>query len=95
MTTKKAGIIMGGRGASSILKTKVINIQLFAKKSSDFPTIHLPKSEYACVMSEIATNISREQIERKVFNKAIGNYIYTVENNGFGNYRIIGKKNIK
>ncbi len=35
-----------------------INIQLFARKSSDFPTVYLQKQEYAHVMSEIATNIT-------------------------------------
>lgn len=42
-------------------------------------------------MSEIATNITKEQNQKSVFEKAIGNYVYTVENNGFGNYRIIDK----
>lgn len=40
-------------------------------------------------MSEIATNITADQKERRVFTKPIGNYTYTVENNGFGEYRII------
>ena len=70
-------------------------MQFFAKKSEDFATIILPKQEYAHVMSEIATNISNEQRNRKVFKKAVGNYMYTVENNGFGNYRIIGKVKIE
>lgn len=46
-------------------------------------------------MHEIATNISEKQAAKKVFRKAIGNYVYTVENNGFGNYRIIGKERIE
>lgn len=69
-----------------------ISMQHFAKKSTDCPTIILPKDEYAHVMSEIATHISEEQKNMKVFLKAIGNYNYTVENNGFGDYRIIGKR---
>lgn len=72
-----------------------INIQLFARKPSDFPTIRLPKDEYAHVTSEIATNISPKQQKMRTFNKAIGNHIYRVENNGFGNYRIIGRRKIK
>jgi hypothetical protein len=72
-----------------------INIQLFAKSSKDFPTVILPKADYAHIMSELETNITLEQRSRKVFKKAIGDYYYTVENNGAGNYRIIGKKAIK
>ena len=71
-----------------------LNIQLFAKKSSEYKTVKLPKAEYGKVMHEIATNISKEQKQMKVFKKAIGNNIYTVENNGFGKYRIIGKCDI-
>ncbi len=71
------------------------NLQLFAKKIEDFETIFLPKNEYAHVMSEIATNITKEQLKKKVFSKHIGNYIYTVENKGFGNYRIIDKEHIE
>ncbi len=83
---------------SGIIKTGSrikISMQFFAKKSEDFATIILPKQEYAHVMSEIATNISEEHQRRKVFKKAIGDYMYTVENNGFGNYRIIGKDEIE
>ncbi len=71
-----------------------ISMQHFAKKSTDYPTIILPKDEYAHVMSEIATHISEKQLKSKVFKKAIGNYYYTVENNGFGNFRIIGREDI-
>ena len=71
-----------------------INIQLLAKKSEDYPTVELPKNEYAHIMSEIATKITEEQKGKKVFRKAIGNKIYTLENNGFGHYRVIGVKKI-
>ena len=70
-------------------------MQFFGKKSEDFVTIILPRQEYAHIMSEIATNISEGQKNKKVFKKPIGDYIYTVENNGFGNYRIIGKAKIE
>lgn len=30
-----------------------------------------------------------------MFSKRIGDYIYFVENNGFGNYRVIGKEPIE
>lgn len=88
------------QGSRTATKSYIVNpatdgiissVNTFAKGSKDFPTVFLPKQEYAHVMSEIATNITKEQIQKSVFEKAIGNYIYTVENNGFGNYRIIDK----
>ena len=72
-----------------------IGLQFFAKSSKDFKTVILPKSEYAHVMSELATHLTKEQASKQVFSKAIGKYIYTVENNGFGEYRIIKKVEIK
>lgn len=75
--------------------TLKINIQHFAKRSEDFKTVVLPRQEYAHVMSEIATNLTEEQANKKVFSKAIGDYIYTIENNGFGDYRVIKKIKIE
>ncbi len=72
-----------------------INIQLFARKSSDFSTVYLPKKEYAHVMSEIRTWATESQLRKRVFTKPIGNYIYTVENLGDGDFRIIGKELIE
>lgn len=71
-----------------------MNLQLFAIKSSDFKTIRLPKAEYAMVMHELNTNLSKEERKRKIVTKAIGNHIYTFENNGFDNYRIFKVKPI-
>lgn len=88
------------QGARTAAKSSIVNsatddiissVKTFAKGSKDFPTVFLPKQEYAHVMSEIATNVTKEQSQKSVFEKAIGNYVYTVENNGFGNYRIIDK----
>ena len=71
-------------------------MQFFAHRdSSEIPTIRLSKSEYARVMSEIATHLTDTDKISPVFVKRIGNYQYVVENNGFGNYRIIGKKKLK
>lgn len=72
-----------------------IGLQYFAKQSKDFKTVILPEKEYAHVMSEIATHLTEEQASKKVFSRAIGKYIYTVENNGFGNYRVIKKIKIR
>lgn len=72
-----------------------IGLQFFAKKSSDYKTIQLTPKEYAHVMSEIATWATEQQLNQNVFQKCIGNYIYTVENNGFGNFRIINRRKTK
>ena len=53
--------------------------------------IRLSKQEYAHVMSELATNMSKEQRSQKFVKKPIGDYVYVVENNGFGDYRIIDR----
>lgn len=70
------------------------DLQLFAIGSKGFPTITLPKDEYAMVMSELNTHMSDLQRSQSVVTKPIGNYIYTIENNGFDDYRIIGKEPI-
>lgn len=72
-----------------------IGLQFFAKKSSDYKTTQLTPKEYAHVMSEIATWATEQQLNQNVFQKCIGNYIYTVENNGFGNFRIINRRKTK
>jgi SPP1 gp7 family putative phage head morphogenesis protein len=64
------------------------------KDTSSIKTVILPKDEYAHVMSEIATNLTEAQKNQSIVSKAIGNHVYTFENNGFGNYRIISKKPI-
>ena len=61
------------------------------RDTSSLKTIILPKQEYAHVMSELATNLTEAQKRQKVVSKAIGNYVYTVEIKGFGDYRVIGK----
>ena len=78
-----------------ITTTKGIGLQFFAKKSQDYPTVKLERGEYAHVMSEIATNLTKEQAKKEVFKKVIGEFVYTVENNGFGDYRIIKKTKIQ
>ena len=70
-----------------------LNVQLFAKKSSEYKTIELPKAEYGKVMHEVATNVSKEQLSKKVFSKCIGDYIYTFENLN-GDFRVIDKEKI-
>ena len=68
--------------------------QLFARKPEQFKTIRLPKKEYAMVMSEINTNITKEQFDSGLFQKAIGDYVYTVRVIDIGEYEIVGKEMI-
>ena len=68
-----------------------MNLQLFARKSKEFDTIRLPKKEYGKVMHELNTHMSDEDREKPVITKAIGKYVYTIENRGFNDYRIIRK----
>lgn len=72
-----------------------INIQHFAINPKDFETIILPAKEYAHVISEINTNITAEQLKKKVVSKNIGDYVYTFECFGFDNYRIFNKEKIE
>ena len=53
--------------------------------------IILPKSEYALVISEFNTNLSDEERTHRIVTKPIGEYYYTVINNGFNEYIVIGK----
>lgn len=82
----KKGIVKNSN--SDIIKTSVEYVK---KNTSVLPTVQLPKKEYAHVMSEINTHMSDEQRELPIVSKAIGDYIYTFENHGFNEYRIIGK----
>lgn len=63
--------------------------------SSKHPTVELPKEEYAQVMHELNTNLTNEQKKEKILRRYIGNHRYIIENNGFNEYRIIGKNDIE
>lgn len=63
-------------------------------KKRDRKEVKLPKAEYAKVMHELNTNLTKEQRNKKVITKYIGNYKYTIQNRGFNEYRIINKREI-
>ena len=86
---RKSGSSIAIFGKSGIIDSEIEQLASFNSKS--IKTIILPKQEYAHIMSEFATNMSKEQRQQPIVSKAIGDYIYTIENNGFGNYRVIGK----
>lgn len=56
--------------------------------------VQLPKDEYAQVIHELNTNLTNDQRKKKQITKAIGSYLYTINNNGFNNYKIIDKMEI-
>ncbi len=89
---KNAEKTLAKNAKSGIISTDVQQMPKFSSK--DIKTVVLPKQEYAHVMSELSTHMSEAQRKQPVVKKAIGDYVYTVENNGFGDYRIIGKKPI-
>ena len=56
--------------------------------------IILPEDEYAHVISELNSNMSETDKSKKLVTKPIGDYYYTVINQGFNEYVIIGKRPI-
>ena len=63
-------------------------------KSRRRKEVRLPPKEYAKVMHELNTNLTKAERRQKLVSRNIGNYVYTVENNGFNEYRVIKKKKI-
>lgn len=57
--------------------------------------IKLSKKEFAIVMHELNTNMPKADRKRKFLWKAIGDYVYMIQNFGFNNYAILGKMKIK
>ena len=53
--------------------------------------VKLSKREYATVIHELNTNLSKDERKQKILYKCIGSYLYTVKNNGFNNYQVLGK----
>ena len=54
-------------------------------------TLKLSKSEYARVMSELNTHLTKGERKKKNIQRAIGDYVHSIENGGFDNYRIVAK----
>lgn len=57
--------------------------------------IHLDKEEYANLMHELNTNLTADERKKKIIERSIGDNVYTIINNGFNEYKIIGKKVIE
>lgn len=72
-----------------------LDIQFFAKKPKDYASIRLGKNEYPRVVSQLNTNLTKDQMKSgSIVRKAIGDYVYTFEVIEFDNYRFISKKRI-
>ncbi|EJP32268.1 phage-associated protein, HI1409 family [Selenomonas sp. FOBRC9] len=56
--------------------------------------VKLSKAEYARIVSALNSDLSKEERKKKILRKAVGNYDYLVENNGFDNYRILDRMKI-
>ena len=70
----------------------------FTKGGGVRKEIRLPKTEYARVMSELNTNVTKAQKEARSFVKAIGDYVYFVKidtSEGYDRYMVYGKMKIK
>ena len=72
-----------------------LDIQFFAKKPKDYASISLGAREYARVISQLNTNLTREELKPGIKTKAIGDYLYTFEVIDFDEYRFISKTRIK
>lgn len=72
-----------------------LDIQFFAKKPKDYASIRLGTREYARVVSQLNTNLTREELKPGIKTKAIGDYLYTFEVIDFDQYRFISKTRIK
>jgi hypothetical protein len=62
---------------------------------ADLPAYWLPPKEYAMVMSNLATNLTKEEYKAGFATRDIRNNRYYVLIHGFNDYVIIDKTNIK
>ena len=56
--------------------------------------VQLPKAEYAQVIHELNTNLTKDERKMKHITRFIGDYVYHIQNNGFNEYKITGKQGI-
>ena len=47
------------------------------------------------VMSAFNTDLTEEERKQRIISKAIGDYVYTIINNGYNEYIVIGKNPIE
>lgn len=88
------GVRKADKAVVNVKNHVTMNLQLFAKKATSRKTVKLGTKEFAHVMSELRTNITKEEKTHTVVNKAIGNFVYSFENHFDDTYRVIGKRKI-
>ena len=91
----KQALQIGGRLGDKEIENRLrfsLDIQYFAKSSRDYTTIKLPTAERLRVDSELNTWLRHDEVVGTVTGKAIGDYIYTVEVNGFNDYTFLDKQ---
>ncbi len=62
---------------------------------NDRKQIFLPPDEYSMVMSAFNTDLTDEERMQRIISKPIGDYVYTIINNGYNEYIVIGKNPIE
>lgn len=90
----KWGVRKSKDSVDKISKGVKMNLQYFAKRAGSRKTVHLSIQEYAHVMSELRTNITKEEKLKTIIRKPIGDYMYSFENHFDDTYRVIGKRKI-
>lgn len=66
----------------------------FGKGGNKNEVDNISKEEYGKITHELNNNLTLKQRQKKRITKEIGDYRYTVINNGFNEYKIIGKEKI-
>lgn len=90
----KWGVQKADKTVAKVGERVTMNLQIFGKKTSSRKTVKLSAHEFAHVMSELRSNITKEEKNHVVINKAIGNFVYSFENHFDDTYRVIGKRKI-
>ena len=73
---------------SILKKNKVLNSFKNNFEIEGIKPIILSKNEYAHVMSELNTNLTKEEREKHILVRPIGDFYYTIERNGFNITRL-------
>lgn len=79
------------RSTSSKKSATIALAKSLAKPASKRPTFYVSHWEENHVLHKVMTHAQKELHTMKVFSKYIGDYIYTIDNNFDGTFRIIGK----
>jgi len=83
-------------GRNVYYKTGGQNLFDYAREKSKnpdaFPTIEInDPQEWAILRAALNSHLTKADRKRKVITKSVGDYVYTVQNYGYDDYRVIGK----